>query len=87
MTFEDITSVETEPLRVTMDNTSARFVPNGQPIRFLSEIPGAVEWAETLFRQRDEAIEARDALARRVAELGLENGRLRSRLIEAGLVP
>jgi hypothetical protein len=54
---------------------------------------------DTLFRQRDEAIaesevrrvalerltEERDALARRVAELGLENGRLRSRLAEAGL--
>lgn len=29
--------------------------------------------------------EERDALARRVAELGLENGRLRSRLAKAGL--
>lgn len=73
MTYEDITSIDTRRR----------------------------DWSEELFHQRDNAIaeaevlrlelkdlaEQRDALARRAAELGLENGRLRSRLIEAGLTP
>ena len=71
-------------LVVTMDNREARFTPNGEPIRFLSEIPGAHEWSDALFRQRDEAIAAREVQRLRIQELEREVAALRARLRERG---
>lgn len=75
--YEDITSVD--PLIVTMDNTEARFTPSGLPIRFVSEIPGAREWADELLHQRDHAIAEALVWRKRNADLAAENARLRER--------
>lgn len=78
MTFEDITSVD------TMRPWDELFRQREQAIHERNE---AIAEAEVLKLELKDITEQRDALARRAAELGLANGRLRSRLIEAGLTP
>ena len=76
--FWDITSVDPTPLRLVMDNSSATFVPNGQPIRFASEAEAGWSVADA---RAQEIADLRTA----VASLAVANCKLRQRIAELEL--